>query len=586
MSKVLPLDEAVRRAVKPGMSLHLTLVHSRPNALIWEIVRRFWGTQPGLALIANGVTGPAHALVHGGLVTRIVSAFCGDVFPSANPHPIYQQAFLDDDVELEVWSMLTLHQRIRAAAEGLPFAPTRSLAGSSMENNDGVIRLPDGSLGVVALAPDLSLVHAAAADEDGNVLFTAPFGEGSYGAMAARHGALVSVEQLVSREYVRRHSHLVRIPGTYVKSVSVAPYGAHPQGLSNQGLPDLRPYTDDYAFQDSYAETSRDRDRFTQWIESSLVGRTHDDYLADLPAGRLDQLSAPTKGSWRQSPAYLDPPDDPPTPEERTACAAAQVIAERVHERQYEHLLAGLGVAHLAGWLFQRGEPEGDSAALMAEIGMFDFEPQEGESFIFHLANVPTCALTTDIATVLGILVQSPGKGLGILSAAQIDADGNLNSTWVAGKYIVGSGGANDVASVAGEVIAVVAQHPRRLVDRLEYVTSPGKQVTRLVTDRAVFRMKPTPCLVGVIDQGTDLDVPALVEHALDRLPWTVDVDPKPRLYRVEPEEVRQLRAFDPQRRFLGRLQSSNRQAAAVSSEMSPDASGAEVEVARDHADE
>jgi acyl CoA:acetate/3-ketoacid CoA transferase alpha subunit/acyl CoA:acetate/3-ketoacid CoA transferase beta subunit len=575
MTKVVPLPEAVRRAVKPGMSLHLTLVHSRPNALIWELVRRFWGTQPGLTLIANGVTGPAHALVHGGLVTRIVSAFCGDVFPSANPHPIYQQAFLDDDVELEVWSMLTLHQRIRAAAEGLPFAPTRSLAGSSMETNDGVIHLHDGSLAVTALTPDLSLVHAAAADEDGNVLFTAPFGEGAYGAMAARDGALVTVERLVSRDYVRQNSHLVRIPGTYVKSVSVVPYGAHPQGLSNQGLSDLIAYTDDYAFQDWYAETSRDRDRFTRWIETSVVGRSHDDYLSELPAGRLDQLSATRKpSSPSQGPGRVLP-DDPPTPEERTACAAAQLIAERIRERRYEHLLAGLGVAHLAGWLFQRKEPPRASAALMAEIGMFEFEPQEGESFIFHLANVPTCAVTTDIPTVLGIMVQSPGKGLGILSAAQIDAEGNLNSTWVGGKYIVGSGGANDVASAAAEVIAVVPQQPRRLVDRLEYVTSPGRGVGYLVTDLAVFRMKPSPCLVGVIDQGTGQDIPALVEHALTRLPWKVAVDVEPHLYPVEPDDVRQLRAFDPHRRFLGPLPASTGPASVVANRVSPPATEA-----------
>ena len=571
MAKLVPLDEAVRESVHPGMSLHLTLVHSRPNALIWEIVRRFWGTQPGLTLIANGVTGPAHALVHGGLVARIVSAFCGDVFPSANPHPIYQQAFLDDDVELEVWSMLTLHQRIRAAAEGLPYAPTRSLAGSSMETNEGVIRLPDGSLAVAALAPDLSLVHAAAADEDGNVLFTAPFGEGGYGAMAARHGALVTVEQLVSREYVRRHSHLVRIPGTYVKSVSVARYGAHPQGLSNQGLFDLEAYADDYAFQDWYAEASRDQNRFTQWIETSLVGRTHDDYLRDLPTGRLDELNR--RGAAGTPLTDRDPvghPDAPPTKEERTACAAAQVVADRVREGRYQHLLAGLGIAHLAGWLFQRTAPQGESAALMAEIGMVDFEPQEGESFIFHLANVPTCAVTTDIPTVLGILVQSSGKSLGILSAAQIDPDGNLNSTWVAGRYVVGSGGANDVASAAAEVIAVVPQHPRRIVDRLEYVTSPGAGVSHLVTDLAVYAMKPTPRLVGVIDQGTGQEIPVLVDNALARLPWKVAVDPEPRLYRVEPEDVRQLRAFDPHRRFLGALPTSSPTTSALAARLSP----------------
>jgi acyl CoA:acetate/3-ketoacid CoA transferase alpha subunit len=555
VTKVLALEDAVREAVQPRMSLHVTLLHSRPNALIWEIVRRFWGTRSGFTLIANGLTGPAHALVHGGLVERIVSAFCGDVFPSASPHPIYQRAFRNGEVELESWSMLTLHQRIRAAAEGLPLAPTRSLAGSSMETNDAVVRLPDGSLALEPLAPDVSLVHAAAADEDGNVLLSAPFGEGAYGAMAARHGALVTVERLVSKDYVRRHSHLVSIPGTYVRSVSVASFGAHPQGLSNQGLTDLEAYADDYAFQDWYAVTSRDPQQFTDWIESRLVGRTHESYLSDLPAGRLDELIARgDPSSWRTTRRRIQIPKEPPTSEERMACVAAQVVEERVREQRYEHLLAGLGVAHLAGWLFQRRAPEGVRAGLLAEIGFFDFEPEEGESFIFHLANIPTCVLTTDIPTVLGILVGSPGKGLGILSAAQIDPAGNLNSTWVAGRYVVGSGGANDVASAAAEVIAVVPQHAHRLVEALEYVTSPGTAVKYLVTDLAVYRLKPEPRLVGVIDQGTDAGVDTLVSNALANLPWTVAVEPEPRLYGVDPADVRQLRAFDPHRRFLGAL--------------------------------
>jgi acyl CoA:acetate/3-ketoacid CoA transferase beta subunit len=200
----------------------------------------------------------------------------------------------------------------------------------------------------------------------------------------------------------------------------------------------------------------------------------------------------------------------------------------------------------------------------MAETGFYDFDPREGESFIFNLANVATCTMTTGIETILGIMVGARGAGLGLLGAAQIDPAGNINSTMIPGKkYLVGSGGGNDVASACAEVIVITPQHRGRLVDRVDYVTAPGRAVTTLITDLAVYQLKPTPCrLVGVVDQGLGETVDALVRRAVAGCPWQVEVAVEPRLYRVADEDVQQLRAFDPKRRFLGPLQSTHGAAA------------------------
>ena len=70
-------------------------------------------------------------------------------------------------------------------------------------------------------------------------------------------------------------------------------------------------------------------------------------------------------------------------------------------------------------------------------------------------------------------------KVLGILSAAQIDRYGNLNSTCI-GDYhrpkvrMPGSGGACDVASLVGRVMIFMRQERRRFVEKLDYFTSPG----------------------------------------------------------------------------------------------------------------
>jgi len=70
-------------------------------------------------------------------------------------------------------------------------------------------------------------------------------------------------------------------------------------------------------------------------------------------------------------------------------------------------------------------------------------------------------------------------KVVGILSGAQIDPYGNLNSTCI-GNYenpdirLPGSGGACDVASLVGRTIIFMKHERRRFVNELDYLTSPG----------------------------------------------------------------------------------------------------------------
>jgi acyl CoA:acetate/3-ketoacid CoA transferase beta subunit len=52
---------------------------------------------------------------------------------------------------------------------------------------------------------------------------------------------------------------------------------------------------------------------------------------------------------------------------------------------------------------------------------------------------------------------------------------------------LVGSGGANDIASAAAEVVVLATCERRRLVDAVAHVTSPGHHVSCIVTDRCAF---------------------------------------------------------------------------------------------------
>lgn len=67
----------------------------------------------------------------------------------------------------------------------------------------------------------------------------------------------------------------------------------------------------------------------------------------------------------------------------------------------------------------------------------------------------------------------------GFLGAAQIDRYGNLNTTVIGDWHnptvrFPGSGGANDVGSLCWRTIIIMRQDPRRFVDNLDFVTTPG----------------------------------------------------------------------------------------------------------------
>jgi len=120
---------------------------------------------------------------------------------------------------------------------------------------------------------------------------------------------------------------------------------------------------------------------------------------------------------------------------------------------------------------------------------LFGYTPGPGEPFIFAGQNVPSNKLLTDVMSVLGSYVSGPAtKCIGLVGAGQIDGTGAINSTYADdGKFIVGSGGANDVLSAADEVIVTVSHQRERLVEAVPYVTSPGQRVRTIVTDLCVF---------------------------------------------------------------------------------------------------
>ena len=134
--KVMTLPEAVRKFVRPGMSIHQGNGMVVPAPIYYEIARQFWGKDPRFTLIA--ISGGAYSFTifaFGKLCRKIVSAFNGDGYPFPSPNPILSRAYQDGTVEIENCTQLTIMLRLIAGSMGLPFFPTRSIAGSGMETD-------------------------------------------------------------------------------------------------------------------------------------------------------------------------------------------------------------------------------------------------------------------------------------------------------------------------------------------------------------------------------------------------------------------------------------------------------------------
>jgi acyl CoA:acetate/3-ketoacid CoA transferase beta subunit len=156
---------------------------------------------------------------------------------------------------------------------------------------------------------------------------------------------------------------------------------------------------------------------------------------------------------------------------------------------------------------------------------------------------------------VLGTLVGGPGTTtIACLGGAQVDRHGNINSTLIPdGPFLVGSGGGNDVASVAAESVVVATLTPQRTPAECGYVTSPGRSVRALVTDLGLLEKSAgrDELVLTAVPVGDD-PVVARVEAARAACGWELEVAPEvTELAPPTAGELAALRSWDPRGWFL-----------------------------------
>lgn len=558
--KVQPLSVAIRRLVLPGSTVHLAYSGGRPVAATAEIARRFFGESPNLTVSAHGFVGPQLALVELGLVSRLITAFAGDNCPMPAPSPILRRGQAAG-LEVSNWTIWSLTARLMAGALGVPFMPVRSLLGSSLATeHDGsdfqlVRAFEQPDVGVVrALRPDVTIVQAAVGDAEGNVRLSPPFGESLWGALAAKRGVIACVEKIVPPGEIAESAETPHLPKHVVQAVCEVPLGSHPYGQAANHRGVELGYDEDVPFALEARLASRTAKTYREWMDRWILSVADPrDYVDRLGEARVQGLRG-GETSCGTAPTVRDP-QAPASGAELAILAAAELIRRRVREDAFDYVLAGIGISHLAAWIaHEQLVEEGSEVQLLAENGMVGYRPSGGSPYLFATSNVKSSDVLTDVANVLGTLVAGPAsKTLGILGAGQVDQQGNVNSTISStGAFITGSGGGNDVASAADEIILTLKHREERLPVHLPYRTSIGDRVSAIVTSRCIFERVDDGTFeltgyFGTVDQERQIlaDIASMTG-------WDVTVSadvvalPPP-----DPAVLERLRSFDPGRLLL-----------------------------------
>jgi acyl CoA:acetate/3-ketoacid CoA transferase beta subunit len=168
--------------------------------------------------------------------------------------------------------------------------------------------------------------------------------------------------------------------------------------------------------------------------------------------------------------------------------ALAREILGSVKKHGHKIVLAGAGAAATAAFLAYYQLKE-DGFELGTGNGQIGYAPVPGEPILANEAGVRRSKMLTDTIMMQGVIVGGENnRCLSILGAGQIDRHGNINSTRTSkGKFLVGSGGANDALN-AREAIVCLDQSKDRFVDQLAYVTGRGDAVTAVVSSMGIFR--------------------------------------------------------------------------------------------------
>ena len=280
-AQVMPLRDAIAQHVQDGMTVALEgFTHLIPFAAGHEIIRQ---RRRDLTLVRMTPDLIYDQMLGMGCAKALTFSWGGnpgvgslhrlrDAIEHAWPHAL----------AIDEHSHAGMAVRYSAGASGLPFGVLRGYTGTDLPaaNPARISQVTCPFTGEVltalpAITPDVTVLHAQAADREGNVLLRGIVGASREAAMAART-LVVTVERVVDSLNAPMNAFV--IPGWQVAAIAEVPGGAYPSYA-------LGHYARDNAFYLAWDEIARSREGFMAWMERHVLGTAdHAGFLRSVGA--------------------------------------------------------------------------------------------------------------------------------------------------------------------------------------------------------------------------------------------------------------------------------------------------------------
>ena len=158
-------------------------------------------------------------------------------------------------------------------------------------------------------------------------------------------------------------------------------------------------------------------------------------------------------------------------------------------------VFVGIGLPNLACNLARA--THAPNMTLIYESGAVGAIPDRVPPSIGDPALVTGSLMVCSMADVFQSFLQNGKIQVGFLGGAQVDKFGNINTT-VVGSYaapkvrLPGSGGASEIAAHAQRVLIVTKLDKRAFPEKVDFITSNGKRVKKIITNMGILEPDET----------------------------------------------------------------------------------------------
>jgi len=274
ISKVVSLPEAIK-CVKSGMTIFVDgFGYNRaPMAAVHELIRQ--GAKD-LTLIGNTEL-QGDILIAAGALSKLDHGWTG---AEGWPHGSFssysmRRAIERKELEVEYYSNVTIEYRLAGGSYGWPFVPCVGFQASDLfhyevsrgKDRAALIKCPFTGEDVAVLPtikPDVTITHVQRADPRGNTQIEGQLAMVREAVMAAKT-TIVTCEELVPTDFIRKDPGKTTIPELMVDYVVEIPWGAYPTAC---------PYYYDYDWEhiQLYFNSTREEESVKQYLDEYVYG--------------------------------------------------------------------------------------------------------------------------------------------------------------------------------------------------------------------------------------------------------------------------------------------------------------------------